>query len=122
MSPADGAAAHARRAHAAAPLFAALGDATRLQLLMRLSASGPESIAQMSEKSAVTRQAITKHLQVLEDAGFVTGERRGREHIWCLRPQRFRDVHAQLDRISKQWDDALERLRAFVEDGGADNG
>jgi DNA-binding transcriptional ArsR family regulator len=105
----------ARRAQDAAPLFAALGDATRLQLLMRLSASGPESIARMSEKSAVTRQAITKHLQVLSDAGFVAGERRGREHIWRLRPQRLRDVHAQLDRISKQWDEALERLRAFVE-------
>jgi len=107
----------ARRAQEAAPLFAALGDATRLQLLMRLSASGPESIAQMSEKSAVTRQAITKHLQVLADAGLVTGERRGREHIWRLRPQRLRDVHAHLDRISQQWEDALERLRAFVEDG-----
>jgi DNA-binding transcriptional ArsR family regulator len=112
MSPREAAAA--RRAQDAAPLFAALGDATRLQLLMRLSASGPESIAQMSEKSAVTRQAITKHLQVLSDAGFVAGERRGREHIWRLRPH---DVHAQLDRISKQWDDALERLRAFVEHG-----
>lgn len=106
----------ARRAQDAAPLFAALGDATRLQLLMRLSASGPESIAQMSDKSAVTRQAISKHLRVLEEAGFVAGERRGREHIWRLRPQRLRDVHAQLDRIGRQWDDALERLRAFVEE------
>jgi DNA-binding transcriptional ArsR family regulator len=106
----------ARRAQEAAPLFAALGDATRLQLLMRLSASGPESIAQMSDKSAVTRQAISKHLRVLEEAGFVAGERRGREHIWRLRPQRLRDVHAQLDRIGRQWDDALERLRAFVEE------
>ena len=105
----------ARRAQDAAPLFAALGDATRLQLLMRLSASGPESIARMSDRSAVTRQAISKHLRVLEDAGFVAGERRGREHIWRLRPQRLRDVHAQLDRIGRQWDDALERLRAFVE-------
>ena len=106
----------ARRAQDAAPLFAALGDATRLQLLMRLSTSGPESIARMSVKSAVSRQAVTKHLRVLADAGFVVGERRGREHIWRLRPQRLRDVHAQLDRISRQWEDALERLRAFVED------
>jgi DNA-binding transcriptional ArsR family regulator len=106
----------ARRAQDAAPLFAALGDATRLQLLMRLSASGPESIAQMSDKSAVTRQAISKHLRVLEEAGFVAGERRGREHIWRLRPQRLRDVRAQLDRIGRQWDDALARLRAFVEE------
>ncbi len=106
---------HARRAHAGAPLFAALGDATRLQLLMRLADSGPESIAQMSEKSAVTRQAISKHLRVLADAGFVAGERRGREHIWRLRPARLRDVRTHLDRISRQWDGALERLRAFVE-------
>ncbi len=106
----------ARDAPAAAQMFAALGDATRLQLLMRLSASGPESIAQMSAKSVVTRQAITKHLRVLEDAGFVAGERQGREHVWRLRPRRLRDVHAQLDRISRQWEDALERLRAFVED------
>jgi len=107
----------ARRAQDAAPLFAALGDATRLQLLLRLSASGPESIARMSEKSAVTRQAIAKHLRVLADAGFVAGERRGREHIWRLRPQRLRDARVQLDRIAHQWDNALQRLRAFVEEG-----
>ena len=109
----------ARRAREAAPLFAALGDATRLQLLMRLSSSGPESIAQMSAKSAVSRQAITKHLHVLADAGFVAGERQGREHVWRLRPQRLQEVHAQLDRISRQWEDALDRLRAFVEDNPA---
>jgi len=108
--------AHAARARAAAPLFAALGDETRLRMLMRLAASGPESIARMSAKSHVSRQAITKHLQVLEQAGFVVGERRGREHIWRLRPQQLQEVHAQLDRISGQWEDALERLRAFVQD------
>jgi DNA-binding transcriptional ArsR family regulator len=110
------------RAHAAAPLFAALGDETRLQILMRLSASGPESIAQMSAKAAVTRQALTKHLRVLSDAGFIVGERRGREHIWRLQPRRLRDVHAHLERISKQWDEALERLRVFVDgEGGAES-
>ena len=112
--------AHAARARAAAPLFAALGDETRLRMLMRLAASGPESIAQMSAKSHVSRQAITKHLQVLELAGFVVGERRGREHIWRIQPRRFEEVHAHLERISKQWDDALERLRAFVDDERAD--
>src|SRR5262249_13548386 len=111
--------AHAARARAAAPLFAALGDETRLQMLMRLAASGPESIAQMSAKSQVSRQAITKHLEVLEDAGFVVGERRGRERIWRIQPRRFEDVHAHLERISTQWDEALERLRAFVDDGTA---
>jgi DNA-binding transcriptional ArsR family regulator len=109
----------ARRAHDTAPMFAALGDPTRLQLLMRLAASGPESIARMSEKSAVTRQAVAKHLRVLADAGFVADERRGRERVWRLRPQRLRDVRTQLDRLSRQWDDALERLRAFVEEGAA---
>ncbi len=111
-------AAEQRRARDAAALFAALGDATRLQLLMRLSSGGPASIARMSETSAVTRQAVAKHLQVLAAAGLVAGERRGREHVWRLRPQRLRQVHAQLDRISKQWEDALERLRAFVEHEG----
>jgi DNA-binding transcriptional ArsR family regulator len=110
------ASAHATRARAAAPLFAALGDETRLQMLMRLSASGPESIARMSEKSRVSRQAITKHLQVLEQAGFVVGERRGRERIWRIQARRFEEASAHLERISKQWDEALERLRAFVED------
>ena len=107
------------QARDAAPLFAALGDETRLQMLMRLAASGPESIAQMSAKSHVSRQAITKHLQVLEEAGFVVGERRGREHIWRIQPRRFEQVHAHLQRISAQWDEALERLRAFVDEGEA---
>jgi DNA-binding transcriptional ArsR family regulator len=106
---------HAARARAAAPLFAALGDETRLQMLMRLAASGPASIAQMSASSEVSRQAVTKHLQVLESAGFVIGERRGREHIWRIQPRRFQQVHEHLERISKQWDQALERLRAFVD-------
>jgi DNA-binding transcriptional ArsR family regulator len=107
---------HAKRAQNAAPMFAALGDPTRLQLLMRLAASGPESIAQMSEKSVVTRQAITRHLQVLSEAGFVAGERRGREHIWRVQPRRFRDVQVHLERISRHWDDALARLRKFIQE------
>jgi DNA-binding transcriptional ArsR family regulator len=73
--------ASAARVRDAAPLFAALGDATRLRLLHRLSVSGPESIARLSEKSEVTRQAITKHLEVLAEAGLVRGTRRGRERI-----------------------------------------
>ena len=111
--------AHAARARAAAPLFAALGDETRLQMLMRLASSGPESIAQMSAKSQVSRQAITKHLQVLAQAGFVLGERRGREHVWRIQPRRFEEVHAHLARMSKQWDEALERLREFVDGEGS---
>jgi DNA-binding transcriptional ArsR family regulator len=99
----------------AVPLFAALGDETRLRLLIRLSSGGPGSIARLSAQSAVTRQAITKHLKVLSDAGLVRGSRRGREQIWELEPRRLADAHAYLDRIARQWDQALERLRSFVE-------
>ena len=99
----------------AAPLFAALGDETRLRLLIRLSSGGPGSITQLSAKSDVSRQAITKHLRVLADAGLVSSTRRGRERVWDLEPRRLADAHVYLERISKQWDDALERLRAFVE-------
>jgi DNA-binding transcriptional ArsR family regulator len=101
----------------AAPLFAALGDETRLRLLVRLSSGGPGSIAHLSAKADVSRQAITKHLEVLTEAGLVRSFRRGRERIWELEPKRLADAHAYLDRISAQWDDALERLQRFVEEG-----
>jgi DNA-binding transcriptional ArsR family regulator len=96
-------------------MFAALGDGTRLQLLVRLSSGGPGSIARLSAKSKVSRQAITKHLAVLSEAGLVRSFRRGRESIWELEPERLADAHGYLDRISLQWDDALARLQKFVE-------
>jgi DNA-binding transcriptional ArsR family regulator len=102
------------RVRDAAPLFAALGDETRLRLIVRLSSSGPGSITQLSAKSAVSRQA--KHLRVLSDAGLVRSTRRGREQVWDLEPRRLNDAHEYLDGISKQWDEALERLRKFVEE------
>ncbi|NUP10473.1 MAG: helix-turn-helix transcriptional regulator [Polyangiaceae bacterium] len=100
----------------AAPLFAALGDETRLQLIGRLSATGPLSITQLTGKARVSRQAITKHLEVLGEVGLVKSSRRGRERIWELEPKRLDDARAYLDRVSKEWDDALGRLQAFVED------
>jgi DNA-binding transcriptional ArsR family regulator len=100
----------------AAPLFAALGDETRLQLLVRLSSQGPGSISRLSERSRVSRQAITKHLEVLSSAGLVTSSRQGRERVWELEPARLSEAHAYLDGISKQWDEALDRLKAFVEE------
>ena len=106
----------AKKIASAAPVFAALGDETRLALLMRLSSGGPGSIARLSEKAKVSRQAITKHLEILSAAGLVRSARRGRESIWELEPKRLADAHAYLKRISAQWDDALDRLRAFVED------
>ncbi len=107
--------AAALRARDAAPLFAALGDETRLRLLGRLCARGPGSIAQLSEKADVSRQAVTKHLEVLSGAGLVRSRWRGRERIWELEPERLDDAHAYLGEISRQWDDALSRLKAFVE-------
>jgi DNA-binding transcriptional ArsR family regulator len=100
----------------AAPLFAALGDATRLALLDRLGTGGPQSITRLTAGSAVTRQAITKHLQVLDEAGLVHDSRRGRERIWTLDTTRLEEARRSLDQIAQHWDEALERLRSFVED------
>jgi DNA-binding transcriptional ArsR family regulator len=109
------ASAGAIQVRVAAPLFAALGDETRLRLLGRLSSGGPGSIAQLSAKAHVSRQAITKHLEILSEAGLVRSERRGRERIWELEPKRLDAAHEYLDRISRQWDGALQRLKTFVE-------
>lgn len=100
----------------AAPIFAALGDATRLALVDRLCAGGPLSIARLTTGSAVTRQAITKHLNVLAGAGLVRDARRGRERIWALDTDRLDEARRYLDDISKQWDEALDRLKNFVEE------
>ena len=108
-------AAAASQVRDAAPLFAALGDETRLRLIIRLSSGGPGSITQLSAKSAVSRQAITKHLRVLSDAGLVRSSRRGRERVWDLETKRLADAHEYLNRISQQWDEALDRLRQLVE-------
>ena len=99
----------------AAPLFAALGDSTRLALLQRLSRQGPGSIAELAAEAAVSRQAVTKHLKVLADAGYVRGARRGREHIWRLQPRRLQEARSCLDRLSREWEVALARLKDFVE-------
>jgi len=104
-----------RRVRDAAPLFAALGDETRLRLLLRLSSGGQESIARLTAKSLVSRQAITKHLEVLSEAGLVVGSRRGRERIWQLAPERLTKAREYLDRISRQWDETLDHLRTHVE-------
>jgi DNA-binding transcriptional ArsR family regulator len=100
----------------AAPIFAALGDETRLQLVARLGREGPLSIAKLTERTDITRQAVAKHLRVLEGAGLVAGSRDGRESLWKLETKRLEDERSHLDTISRQWDDTLERLRGFVED------
>jgi len=97
-------------------VFAALGDTTRLALVRRLSDGTPLSIARLAEGSALTRQAVTKHLRVLQRAGVVRMQRAGRESLYRLQPTRISDMRAYLDGISRHWDDALERLRSLVEE------
>jgi DNA-binding transcriptional ArsR family regulator len=111
-----GRSAAGRRLVDAAPVFAALGDPTRLRLVDRLCEGGPLSIARLSDGALVTRQAVTKHLQALADAGVVRDSRQGRERIWELAPRRLEEARRCLDQISRQWDAALGRLRAFVEE------
>lgn len=98
------------------PLFAALGDETRLRLVVRLCEQGSASISRLTAGTGVTRQAVTKHLRVMQNSGLVHSTRRGRERIWQLNQQRLQDARRRLDLISKQWDAALSRLRNFVED------
>jgi DNA-binding transcriptional ArsR family regulator len=99
-----------------AALFAALGDTTRLALVGRLSSGQPASIAQLTAGSRLTRQAISKHLRVLERAGLVRSVRAGRESRIALDPHAIEEMQKYLGAVSRQWDDALARLKAFVED------
>jgi DNA-binding transcriptional ArsR family regulator len=105
----------AARVTEAAPIFAALGDPTRLRIVIRLCASGPSSIVRLTEGADVSRQAITKHLRALEEAGLVRSDRSGRESVWELQPKRLDEVRGYLNQISEQWDATLGRLKAFVE-------
>lgn len=98
-----------------APVFAALGDRTRLSLLVRLSDGQARSIAKLSADTQLTRQAVTKHLHVLESAGLVSSSRVGRESRFAYRPEPIVAAKSYLDTVSAQWDDALSRLRSFVE-------
>src|SRR5262245_10170277 len=106
----------ARQLRRNAPVFAALGDETRLTLLAKLSGGSRTSIARLTEGSSLTRQAITKHLRVLEGAGLVRATRRGRERLFELEPDPLDDARRSLDEISRQWDEALARLKSFVEE------
>ncbi len=96
-------------------MFAALGDGTRLDLVARLSAGEPLSITQLASGGNLTRQAITKHLHVLEEAGLVRGARHGRQQLWELELRQFEQARRCLEQIANQWENALGRLRDFVE-------
>jgi DNA-binding transcriptional ArsR family regulator len=101
---------------ASAPIFAALGDSTRLWLVTRLCEGGPSSISELSVGAEVTRQAVTKHLQVLANAGLVRAARQGREMVYELTPAQLEQARSYLDQISERWDRALRRLRTLVEE------
>jgi len=101
---------------ARAPVFAALGDETRLSLVAKLCGGQPYSISQLTEGSKLTRQAITKHLRVLESVGFVHSVHTGRESLFEFDPEPIGEIKEYLDFVSEQWDQALARLKSFVED------
>lgn len=104
-----------KRAQLNATMFAALGDETRLQILALLGAGQPQSISELTVKFPLTRQAVTKHLRVLEAASFVEQSVCGRERRFVARRARINDAQQALQTIAQHWDDALSRLKSFVE-------
>lgn len=104
------------RERAVAEVFFALGDGTRLSVVKKLSSGGALSATALSDGADVTRQAIVKHLRVLESAGLVTHDKRGREVLYALEPTRLEAAHSFLDNVAAGWDRAIERLRRMVED------
>lgn len=105
-----------RKARNPAPVFAALGDETRLRLIALLCAGGAMSIAQLTSGTHITRQAVTKHLLVLADAGLVRDFKSGRERLWEFELSRLEDARRSLELIARQWDSALQRLKRAVEE------
>jgi len=98
-----------------APVFAALGDDTRLRLVAVLCAGGALSIAELTSGTEITRQAVTKHLHVLAEAGLVRDIKQGRERLWEFKPAQLEEARRSLDAIARQWDRALGRLKLAVE-------
>ena len=98
-----------------APIFAALGDETRLRLIAVLCAGGAVSIAQLTSGTEITRQAVTKHLHVLAAAGLVRDIKVGRERLWEFEPMQLEAARRSLDVIARQWDHALDKLKTAVE-------
>ena len=115
MSPRRGKAKGKDRWDAEARIFAALGDPTRLRLVAVLCAGGAFSIAQLTANTEISRQGVTKHLQVLSQAGVVRDVKSGRERLWQLEPAQIEEAKRTLEVIGKQWETALGRLKAFVE-------
>jgi DNA-binding transcriptional ArsR family regulator len=104
-----------RASETLAGVFAALGDPTRLKLVAVLCAGGAFSIAQLTTNTDISRQGVTKHLQVLADAGVVRDVRLGRERLWQLEPGQIEEAKRTLEVIGREWEVALGRLKAFAE-------
>jgi DNA-binding transcriptional ArsR family regulator len=107
--------ARADRDSRRAPIFAALGDETRLAIVTRLAVGQPHSISQLAKGTNLTRQAVTKHLVVLQNVGLVRSLKSGRENLFEFEPEPLVDVREYLDFVSQQWDEALFRLKALIE-------
>ena len=99
----------------ATPVFAALGDPTRFSIVARLCRNGPLSVVRLTDGAGVSRQAVSKHLRALSDAGLLSSRRVGRERLWAIEVRRLDEVRHCLEQISAQWDAALVRLREFVD-------
>ncbi|MFN8062449.1 MAG: metalloregulator ArsR/SmtB family transcription factor [Vicinamibacterales bacterium] len=100
----------------AAPIFTALGDETRLRLVTRMCHEGPLSITSLADGTTLSRQAVTKHLRMLSEAGLARPERVGREQRWQIEAKRLAEVRRLLAQIGDQWDESLRRLRTFLDD------
>ena len=116
MAKSAGASALLKSGEALAGIFAALGDPTRLKLVAMLCAGGALSIAQLTASTDISRQAVTKHLEVLAQAGVVRDLRQGRERLWQLDPTQLEEARRTLEIIGRQWEMALGRLKTFIED------
>jgi DNA-binding transcriptional ArsR family regulator len=99
-----------------ASVFAALGDVTRLSVLTKLMNGEAQSISRLTAGTRLSRQAVTKHLRVLEEVGVVRGVRAGREALFKLEPKPIDEARKYLESVAKQWDDALGRLKSFVDE------
>ncbi|CAN5538357.1 hypothetical protein BH09ACT7_BH09ACT7_55940 [soil metagenome] len=100
----------------AAPVFDALGDPNRLRIVIGLCDAGPCSTSEVTQVITMSQQATTKHLLLLEAAGLVSSDKRGRERIWTVEPQTLSTASDYLVALSDRWDRAIDRLRALVED------
>jgi len=100
----------------AAPVFAALGEPVRLAIIARLCGDGPLPTIRLKHGTSLSRQAVTKHLRILEDVGLVRSDRVGRDRSWRIEEGQLARTGAYLEQISALWEARLERLRSFVED------